>query len=152
MTEQNKAVVSVSEMARMVGLSRQRLYQLMGTTFPSPKYDPETGRPFFDQELQQVCLRVRRTNCGIDGQPVLFYAKRHRQTVPKRHTKRSQPKFAGLIDGLAGLGLPSVTLQQVAAILKTVFPDGTETKDEGEVLKAVFLHLKRQNLGDNVER
>ena len=31
---QTKAVVSVAEMARMVGLSRARFYQLVGTTFP----------------------------------------------------------------------------------------------------------------------
>ena len=32
-----KAAVSVAEMAQMVGLSRARFYQLVGTTFPSPR-------------------------------------------------------------------------------------------------------------------
>ena len=30
-------------------------------------------RPFYHEELQAVCLDVRRRNCGIDGKPVLFY-------------------------------------------------------------------------------
>jgi hypothetical protein len=63
MNEPTKVAVSISEMARMVGLSRQRFHQLKGTTFPEPMRDPETNRPFYDEELQQLCLEVRRRNC-----------------------------------------------------------------------------------------
>ena len=45
-----KAVVTVAEMARMVGLSRARFYQLMGSTFPEPSRDEETGRPYYTEE------------------------------------------------------------------------------------------------------
>ena len=61
MNEQTKSVVSVAEMARMVGLSRQRFYQLLGGTFPYPLYDIATRRPFYTEEMQQVCLEVRKT-------------------------------------------------------------------------------------------
>ena len=37
-----KSAVSVAEMARMVGLSRSRFYQLVGTAFPHPLYDVAT--------------------------------------------------------------------------------------------------------------
>ena len=40
-----KQAVSVAEMARMVGLSRGRFYQLVGNTFPHPQYDLTTRRP-----------------------------------------------------------------------------------------------------------
>ncbi|GAB5517605.1 hypothetical protein [Rhodopirellula baltica] len=83
MNNETKAVVSVAEMARMVGLSRQRFYQVMGTTFPSPLYDTRTRRPFYPEDLQKVCLNVRRSNCGADGRPVMFYAKGHRPAVKK---------------------------------------------------------------------
>ena len=63
-------------MARMVGLSRSRFHQLIGTTFPWPLYSVSTRRPFYDEELQKCCLEVRRRNCGIDGKPVLFYSRR----------------------------------------------------------------------------
>src|ERR1035438_2587529 len=72
---ETKTVVTVSEMARMVGLSRSRFYQLIGTAFPSPLMDKKK-RPFYSEELQAVCLEVRRRNCGIDGKPILFYARR----------------------------------------------------------------------------
>ena len=36
MSVEIKAAVSVAEMARMVGLSRARFYQLVGSAFPHP--------------------------------------------------------------------------------------------------------------------
>ena len=156
MINNTKAVVSVAEMARMIGLSRQRLYQLMGCTFPCPLYDIATKRPFYPEELQQVCLEVRRRNCGIDGRPVLFYAKGHRkqQQKPRQKTKRPAQKkeFAGIIDGLTALGLSAVSNDQVATAIKELFPSGIADHDQAELLRAVFLHLKRQNSGDNVGR
>lgn len=53
---QTKAAVSVSEMARMMGLSRSRFYQLIGSALPFPIYDVATRRPIYDQQLQQTCL------------------------------------------------------------------------------------------------
>ena len=67
-----KTVVTVAEMARMVGLSRARFYQLIGSCFPWPLYGVSTKRPFYDENLQRMCLDVRRRNCGIDGKPILF--------------------------------------------------------------------------------
>ena len=58
MTDEMKAAVTVSEMARMLGMSRSRFYQLMGSTFPSPIRD-DNGRPYFDEEGQRTCLEVR---------------------------------------------------------------------------------------------
>ena len=156
MIEQTKSVVSVAEMARIVGLSRQRLYQLMGCTFPWPLYNVTTKRPFYTEELQQVCLEVRRRNCGIDGRPVLFYAKGHRPLPKKSRQKTKRPaqkkEFAGIIEGLTSLGLSSVSNDQVATAITEVFPNGIADHDQGEVLRAVFLLLKRQNSGDNVGR
>jgi hypothetical protein len=51
-----KTVVSVSEMAAMVGLSRARFYQLQGTAFPIPVYDVATRRPVYTEDMQMVCL------------------------------------------------------------------------------------------------
>jgi hypothetical protein len=74
---QTKAVVSVAEMARMCSLSRARFYQLVESgVFPLPLYRIDTKRPFFTQEMQEICLGVRRKNSGVNGRPVLFYARR----------------------------------------------------------------------------
>src|ERR1700675_2313271 len=93
MSEQieTKAAVTVAEMARMCGLSRSRFYQLIGTAFPQPERQPETARPIYTEAQQQVCLEVRRRNCGIEGKPILFYSRRLGTTPSK--PRRSKPKL-----------------------------------------------------------
>ena len=157
--ETTKAVVSIAEMARMVGLSRARFYQLMGTTFPLPRYTVSTKRPFYDEELQNLCLEVRRRNCGIDGKPVLFYAKRIGTTIrkPRKVTPTPPPPKVeahhdDILDGLRSLGLAAATLPQVTAAVKELYPAGVKNESRGQVLRAVFLRLKRQNTADNVGR
>ena len=159
MSEQNetKAAVTVAEMARMVGLSRSRFYQLIGTAFPQPERQPGTGRPVYTEELQQVCLEVRRRNCGIDGKPILFYTRRlgSAPARPKPPKAKLEPKgkdVAALVDGLNALGLTTATAAQVQKVSQELFPKGTEGIDQGEVLRAVFLHLKRKNSTDKVGR
>src|SRR5262245_65689935 len=88
-----KAAVSVSEMARMVGLSRARFYQLVEAgVFPAPVYDVSTRRPMYVEELQTACLEVRRRNCGVNGKPVLFYSRGRRPATPA--AKQSKPTAA----------------------------------------------------------
>lgn len=150
-----KVVVSVAEMARMCGLSRSRFYQLIGTAFPEPQRHPETGRPIYTEELQQICLEVRRRNCGIDGKPILFYARRPGTALakpkpPKPKLEAKRGDVLALIEGLNSLGLTAATAAQVQRVTEELYPAGTAGIDQGEVLRAVFLHLKRQNSADKV--
>jgi hypothetical protein len=148
-----KTCVSIAEMARMVGLSRARFYQLMGTTFPWPVYSVSTKRPFYDHMLQNCCLEVRRRNCGIDGKPVLFYSKRIGMPVKKpRKVKPIVGANLDILDGLRSLGLTTVTMPQVTTAVNDLFPRGVMEVAQDEVLRAVFLHLERQDRADNVRR
>jgi len=158
--EDKKVVVCIAEMARMVGLSRARFYQLIGTTFPAPLRNPETGRPFYDETLQQTCLEVRKRNCGVDGRPVMFYARRITTITPTQRPKVAKPKprsaakpnpHAALLEGLRSLGLDA-TAAQVEQTVKVLFPHGVPSPASGEVLRTLFLHLKRQDSAGNVER
>ena len=109
---QTKAVVSVAEMARMCRLSRARFYQLQKAgVFPPPVYSVSNRRPVYVQELQDLCLEVRRKNCGINGRPVLFYA-RNSSGISVQKARKEKPKaqpkgkdLASLVDGLNALGL-----------------------------------------------
>lgn len=152
-----RAVVTVSEMARMVGLSRARFYQLVEAgVFPQPVYCVSTRRPMYVEELQKTCLEVRRRNYGVNGRPVLFYARGHRPPTPatkppKPSVARPKPTaaHADLIDGLSALGLVA-TPAQVAEAVAALYPAGVNGTDLGGALRAVFLHLKRQNPADSV--
>jgi len=156
MSGQMKAIVTVSEMARIVGLSRARFYHLQKAgVFPAPSY--QAGRPVYTEDQQQVCLEVRRKNRGVNGEPVLFYARR-RPIAPSKRQKRADPPparnkdIAALLDGLNALGLTTATAAQVVEVTKQLFPQGTGNLDQAEVLRAVFLHLKRRDTGDNAGR
>lgn len=148
--DQTKFAVSIASMAKMVGLSRARYYQLMESgVFPRPERHAETGRPFYNEEQQKVVLEVRRRNCGINGQAVLFYARRlpTGQTLAK--SQRVKPKtilkvesHSDLLAALHALGLTAVTSAQVAKVVGESFPNGIVGVDEGEVVRAVFLRLK----------
>jgi hypothetical protein len=150
-----KAVVSVSEMARMCGLSRIRFYDLIEQRImPSPCYDPRTKRPIYTKNLQRQCLDIKRTNVGIEGQFIIFYQRRsaderspaisrsRRLTTaasapggPQRHTQ--------LIAQLASLGLPGVTDAQVDTGFQVCFPSGHDGVDEGEVLRTLWRYLRQ---------
>jgi hypothetical protein len=151
-----KAALSVSDMARRCGLSRSHFNLLIRTgIMPQPLYSLRNRRPFYDQEFQELCLRVRSTNTGADGQYVVFYDRRSvsppTNTAPSRtRTTRQQPTaqtdaHAELVDGLRALGLTDATAAQVDAALRACYPSGHAGIDEGEVLRELWRHLRRQN-------
>ena len=145
MNIETKAAVTVAEMSRMCGLSRARFYQLIGTAFPYPVYDVSTRRPFYDEEAQRICLEVRRRNCGVDGRPILFYAKRL-PVAPLKRLPRPAPesrnKCSQLLDGLRALGLNASSAQ----VESTVKELGLQGREDGEAVRAVFIHLKRKGV------
>ena len=86
-------VVSVKEMARMLNMSRSRLYQLIkqGILLASI-YDRETKRPFYNGEMIARNLEAKRTNCGINGKPMLFYAPRKEESVKATRAPRRKKR------------------------------------------------------------
>jgi hypothetical protein len=99
---------------------------------------------------------VRRRNCGVNGKVVLFYARRLPTTTPKpRPTKPPTPPRAPaeghieVLDGVRALGMTQATAAQVAEAVRESFPNGTGGVAVGEMIRAVFLRL-RKNTGDKV--
>ena len=95
--------------------------------------------------------KCRRKNCGVNGQVVLFYARRQEIMATKARGKKVKavPKKepqAELLDALKSLGLVT-TAAEVDQAVKELFGSRTSDKDSGEVIRAVFLHLKRRNSG-----
>ena len=83
-------LMSVSQVAISVGLSRQRFHQLVKQgVFPPPVYDIQTRRPHYTEEQQNVCLAVREKNVGINGKVVLFYSRRLADHAKKTNQYRA---------------------------------------------------------------
>jgi hypothetical protein len=156
MSSPTKAIMTVADVSRLLNLSRSRFYQLIGTAFPWPVYCIKTRRPVYVEEMQKVCLEVRRRNCGIDGKPILFYSRRLPNTTTPSPKPKPKPKPSGarvpqeLIDGVRALGL-TVSATQITAVVNQLYPFGV-TGDFGDVIRNVFLYIKRQNSSDNVGR
>jgi hypothetical protein len=129
-----------------------------GGHFSKPCLYASNRRPIYDHLLQEVCLEVRRTNCGINGKPILFYARRHNTgAVTPKPTKANAKRPTSnqhkeLIGALQALGLANVTPAQIDEAVKELFPQGTKDAEHADVIRAVFLHLRRKNSADNVGR
>lgn len=154
----SKSVVSVTDMARLVGLSRARFYQLVRKgTFPIADQDLLSKRPCYGEEKQRQILDARRRNCGIDGTPVLFYSRRRdagQTRTPSPSPKKLKapiPRHQDILDGLAALNV-TVSAAQMDALLQELFPIGIDNHDLGEVIRSLFLRIQRQNTADKQTR
>lgn len=172
--DQQKEAIGVGAMAAMMGISPQRLYQLIaGGYCPSPIYSIQTRRPLYTPELQKVCLDVKRRNFGINGKVIMFYSKRTvsaslsvkpvdtptpiKKPKTSRHPTREQvssdPDTTEYVELLRELGI-EVSGKQVSVALKNLFPD--EIPDQGTAVKALVRTFKpkscqnhRKNSPDN---
>lgn len=137
-----KAVVSVAEMCRLLGMSRSQFqHHVKNGTFHEPLRLESNNRPYFTASMVEDNLQARATSVGVNGEYVLFYDRK-----PKDDTSSTNPPkrdHTALLDGLKALGLTSVTASQIEAALAACFPTGTANEDENVLLRAVFRHLKR---------
>jgi hypothetical protein len=137
-----KPIVSVSEMAKMLNLSRSRLYQLLDLgILPKPIQCQRTKRPYFTQELQQQCLNVKETNVGANGQYILFYSPRKNTATAKKTAKKINPIYSEFTDTLNSMGLDT-TPNEVQKAIEELYPDGIDGIDGGVVIREIFRHLK----------
>ena len=134
-----KAVCTVTEMTKKLGLSRARFYQLqkMGI-FPKPLYLDNLKRPFYPLDLQQQCLKIRKTGIDSNGKPIIFYAPREKKR--RCPTVQAEPQYQELTESLRQIGL-NVTGDKVKAAVKALYPDGLTEPLDGEVIGKVHRYL-----------
>ncbi len=134
--------ITLQELCDQLGISKGRYYTLQKRgIFPAPQRT-SSNRPVFDQEQVQKCVEVVRSRVGINGEPILF----NRKPVPEPSKKRATPvkgKHDDLIAALTSLGL-SASVEQVNAAIATL-PNAGADMEEPALIKAVFLHLKKQS-------
>jgi hypothetical protein len=105
-------------------------------------------------------LEIRRRNCGANGKPILFYARRFAtepviKKMPARKSKSKTQKDSTidrLINDLKSLGIDCPNPVQVESTMKSCFPAGISQVEESEVLRTLYRTLKRQNTSDKVGR
>jgi len=134
--------ITLQELCDQLGISKGRYYTLQKRgIFPAPQRT-SSNRPVFDQTLTQQCVEVIHTRIGVNGEPILFNAKKKQESVQKRPVS-VKGKHDDLIASLASLGL-SVSVEQVNVALASL-PNNGADMPEPALIKAVFLHLKKQS-------
>lgn len=148
----SKAYLSCADVARKLGLSRQRFWQLRKEgVFPKPQVDQESGRAYYSDDQLALCMDLRKRNVGMNGKIVLFYSVRSTASLPKpaktKAVKKSATsKHTAILDSLKALGLASVADSDIASAIVSVFPGGVAGVDHGELVRAIFLHVQRKEL------
>jgi len=151
-----KAAATVREVCQMVKLSTARFYELQAAgIFPLPVYDLRTRRPLFTEELQQLCVEIRQTGRGFNGQPVIFYSQRRQPSSQSKRTRNAKAtagipamdNLDGVLAAVRSLGLAAATAAQVEAAVKQLFPSGSTGVEQGQVIRQVFVFLNRQRAG-----
>lgn len=134
-----KAAVSVSSLCRVLKISRSQFYfHVKRGTFSAPLRLPSNNRPYYTASMVEDIIRARETGIGVNGEYVLFYERQ-----PKAEGTKPRADHSALLEGLAALGLTTISPEQVEAALAVCYPKGTSGQDEATVLRAVFRHLKR---------
>jgi DNA-binding transcriptional MerR regulator len=146
----SKQAVSITEMSKMVGLSRQRFNQLIKEgVFPSPSREESTGRPYFNSEQQQQCVTIRQTNTGYNGKPILFYTKRKDSGIKRKApAEKKRNDFSHVLAPLEGLGRV-VSNQELEAAMKVVFPDGVGERTPEAMVPALMRYFRSKDSGDS---
>jgi hypothetical protein len=106
--------------------------------------------------VAEMARMVGLSRARFDGKPVLFYARGNGAPLPsskprpKKAVVKKDEQFGDLVAGLKSLGLTAVNAEEVRSAVAVVFPNGITGLDGGQVIRAVFLHLKRRDSGDKV--
>jgi hypothetical protein len=145
-----RAAYSVTETAKLCGLSRARFYDLIRDgVMPWPTYCLFTRKPMYLADAAALCVRVRETNTGIDGRYVIFYARReHAPGSPVPSAARSaqrpapiDPLTQEMVETLRAMGVRQGQAEVVAAINARCLGGVTEASFETD-LRAVFDRLR----------
>ena len=147
--------VNVSTMAKLLNLSRSRLYQLVEQgVLLKAVYLASNKRPVYTREMAVRNLEVKNSNVGINNEIVMFYSARTpavsiktKKTVKKSTEQKTtvSNKHADIVDALESLRLEDITSSQIDSAIMKCFPDGTKNITEDEIITEVFRHLKCRN-------
>jgi hypothetical protein len=144
-----RAAITVTAMAKAVGMSRTQFYaRVRRGVFPPPLFTVATKKPFYPVELQQEILTTRATGLTPSGEFVLFYERLGPCTAPTGRSKSIGSDMpATVASRLSDLGMPSVPREAVRAAIAACYPAGTGGVDEALVVRAVYRHLRRAGSG-----
>ena len=143
------SIISVTAMAKKVGLSRARFYQLQKEGFfPASLYCLRTHRPFYNMELQHQCIEVKTTGIGTNNLPILFYSPRQKNITTTQKKRIPQHAHSEFRETLKQMGVVA-TVAEVSDALNKLYPGGIDEKaDKGVIIRNLFKFFKNGSQND----
>jgi hypothetical protein len=109
--------------------------------FPAPVYCIRTKRPFYPTELQEMCLKIRKTGIGQNGHPIIFYSKRNGSSA--KSIDRLENKYKELSEALEEMGV-RMAPGKVENAVKLLHPDNWHHLNvDGELIAELFRYFQR---------
>lgn len=149
---QENCMKTMTEMAKSLNLSRTRFHALVKDGyFPQPKRADNSSRPYFDNELQDLCFEVKRTRKGVNGKVIVFQRKPGEEkslsshkvlTKPPKEKQKMSEKLKTLMTSLKDFGL-DVDREKVEQAVAALYPEGIDSVPMEEVVRAVFVELAK---------
>jgi hypothetical protein len=137
-----EAICTIPELAKKLGLSRARFYQLQKKgVFPKPLYSGPK-RPYYPPDLQQKCIEIRKTGIGYNEKAIVFNKSRKKKYQGLQSW--SEHKYEELTDALKQMGL-NVSPHKVKKTVMTRYPEGVPAHvNKGTVIGELFRHFTQR--------
>lgn len=91
-------------------------------------------------DLQEQCLKIRKTGIGYNGRPIIFYSKR--DGGPARLKDCLEQKNKELSDALEQMGL-KVSIVKIRKAITVLYPNDWKKLDiDGDVIAEVFRYFQ----------
>ena len=144
----------ITDMAKKVGLSRIRFYQLRKEgVFPEPDYSSSTNRSFYTLKTQQRCLEIRKTGIGLNGKRIYFNTPRQNKTKKSRTSRNRQNTRYEKLAAILRQWRWDVTSIDVETVVNDIYPEGLQQHpDDGRVLRDVIDYYKKKDQKQKIEQ
>ena len=149
-TSNSPAYMSVAAHVRQLEMSRGRFYELVAEGFfLRPIFLTANRRPAYTADMAERNVLAKTAGIGLNGEPRVFNRRHNGEQVERRRgrsngrRRQSDGHLGHLVASLRSLGVEAVSDEQVAQVVTELFPEGTGECDDGDVIRAVFRHLRR---------
>jgi len=138
----NNAIYSIKAVCKLLKLSRGQFWNLQKKgIFPECLEDPVTGRHYFNEELKDICIEVRKTGIGVNNCFHLFYDPRQNPGKPRHSKYSNNTTVSGYLDTLQSMGIADITIKDINAALQTLYPDESPS-EEGVVVRDLYRYFR----------
>ena len=144
------AYMSVAAHVRQLNMSRGRFYELVAEGFfLRPIFLTANRRPAYTAKMAERNILAKTAGIGMNGEPRVFNRRHDGEQVEQRQSRsngrqrQSSGPLGHLVASLRSLGIEAVSEEQVSQAVAELFPDGIGDCEQGNVIRAVFRHLRR---------